>query len=209
MNETIPVNVKENNKSRNYKNPRPQKGITEGHTHDRRSGTGRQDRPRKEGGGRGNVGNVKDEMNKEKYVPTEEQTEEVVEAEEKKPEEPEKMTLDEYYKSKGVDINDMNSKKDAPKKNEVNAEWIKKEKLTLMNTKEDEKKKDRNSEFNKREFVDKVGLSDNMNADMLGFTTKPKKQERKEDEPKENHHKNKKNKGQNKVVLNDDDFPAL
>ncbi len=48
-----------------------------------------------------------------------------------------------------------------------------------MNTKEDEKKKERNQEASKREYVDKVGLADNMNPDMLGFTTKPKKPERK------------------------------
>ena len=48
-----------------------------------------------------------------------------------------------------------------------------------MNTKEDGKKKDRNTETTKREFTDKVGLADNMNPDILGFTTKSKKPERK------------------------------
>ena len=93
------------------------------------------------------------------------------------------MTLDEYYKTKGVDITDLGQKKDAPKKSEINAEWIKKEKLTLMNTKEDEKMKSRNAEFvNKREFADKVGLGDNVNTEILGFTTKPKRAERREED---------------------------
>ena len=88
-------------------------------------------------------------MNKEKYVKEEKTEAEVPEQqqEEKKPEEPEKMTLDEYYKTKGVEISEVGHKKDIPKKGEVNAEWIKKEKLTLMNTKEDEKMKSRNAEF--------------------------------------------------------------
>ena len=48
-----------------------------------------------------------------------------------------------------------------------------------MSTKEELKIKARNTESNKREYSDKVGLSDNMNPDILGFTTKPKKPERK------------------------------
>ena len=36
------------------------------------------------------------------------------------------MTLDEYYKSKGIDMNDLNLKKENSKKNEIDAEWIKK-----------------------------------------------------------------------------------
>lgn len=80
-----------------------------------------------------------------------------------------------------------------------------------MNTKEDEKKKDRNTQAKKREYSDKVGLSDNMNPDMLGFTNKSKKPERKEreEEPKENRNQNKKRKGQEKVVLKEEDFPSL
>lgn len=56
------------NKPRHHHKERPLKGVPEGHTHDRKSGTGRHDRPRKEGGGKGNIGNVKDELNKEKYI---------------------------------------------------------------------------------------------------------------------------------------------
>ena len=74
--------------------------MTDGHFHDRRSGTGRDDRPRK---GRG-VGGLKDEMNKDK-VDKEgegEQTAEIVEEEQQQPEEPQGITLDEYYRNKGI-----------------------------------------------------------------------------------------------------------
>ena len=120
------------------------------------------------------------------------------------------MTLDEYYKTKGVDITDLGQKKDAPKKGEINAEWIKKEKLTLMNTKEDEKVKSRNAEFvNKREFSDKVGLGENVNAEILGFTSnKPKRGERREEEPKGERGQKHKKKGK-EVVLKEEDFPPL
>jgi len=39
--------------------------------------------------------------------------------------------LAEYYQSKGIDINTVGQKK-APVRGEVNAEWLKKEKLTLI-----------------------------------------------------------------------------
>ena len=118
------------------------------------------------------------------------------------------MTLDEYYKTKGVDITDLGQKKEAPKKSEINAEWIKKEKLTLMSTKEEDKMKSRNAEFvNKREVGEKVGMVENVNAEMLGFTTKPKKGEKREDEGKERGG-NKKKKGK-EVMLKEEDFPPL
>lgn len=69
---------------------------------DRRSGTGRVDKPRKEGGGRGNVGNLHDEENKEKYIKEGEENVED-ETEEAKPEEPQGMTLQEYYESRGIE----------------------------------------------------------------------------------------------------------
>ena len=69
------------------------------------------DKPRKEGGGWGNVGNLKDELNKDKYVkeapegetqPEPTETKEGEPVAEPKPEEPQALTLEEYYKSKGV-----------------------------------------------------------------------------------------------------------
>lgn len=75
INEEAPEKTKENSKVRNYR-PRPQKELTDGHFHDRRSGTGRDDRPRK---GRGNVGNLDDELNKEKFERKEGETAEITE----------------------------------------------------------------------------------------------------------------------------------
>lgn len=46
--------------------------------------------------------------------------------------EPDAPTLEEYYKSKGVDIQNTETGPKQPKKGEVNAEWIKKEKLTVL-----------------------------------------------------------------------------
>ena len=75
MNTEIPVHrAKETGFEHKHKREggRPVKGVPEGHTLDRRSGTGRVDRPRKQGGGFGNVGNAKDELNRDKYEkPTE------------------------------------------------------------------------------------------------------------------------------------------
>lgn len=49
--------------------------------------------------------------------------------------------MDEYYKSKGIELDSLhaNAKKEPVKKGEVNAEWIKKEKLTVLETKKDKK----------------------------------------------------------------------
>lgn len=51
---------------------------------------------------------------------------------EAKPEEPQPLTLDEYYKSKGLEVTNTYEGKGPAKKGEINAEWIKKEKLTLL-----------------------------------------------------------------------------
>lgn len=59
INTEVPARVRDNAKEvRHNRQGRPVKGVPEGHTLDRRSGTGRDDRqPRK---GRGNVGNLDD-----------------------------------------------------------------------------------------------------------------------------------------------------
>ena len=63
----------------------PKEVPATGHYLDRRSGTGRVDKPRKEGGGRGGIGNLQDEFNKDKYIkegedkPAEEVAEETTE----------------------------------------------------------------------------------------------------------------------------------
>ena len=68
-NENVPEKVKDNQRNKRYHEVVPPKEVpASGHYLDRRSGTGRDDRPRKAGGGRGNVGNLKDELKKDKYV---------------------------------------------------------------------------------------------------------------------------------------------
>lgn len=85
-----------------------------GHYLDRRSGTGRVDKPRKEGGGRGGIGNLHDEVNKDKYIKEGEETNvEGQTVEEKEPEKPQGITLDEYYRNKGIEVDALtNTKKE-------------------------------------------------------------------------------------------------
>lgn len=92
--------------------------------------------PRKGAGGRGGIGNLKDELNQDKILSrvAEDETEE-----EQKPPSPERLTLEEYYAKQGLNINDLdrkretvNSKKDAPK-----ADWVAKEKLEFVKSKQD------------------------------------------------------------------------
>lgn len=166
-----------------------------GHYLDRRSGTGRADRPKKEGGGRGGIGNLHDEFQKEKYIKEGEETPAdgtvaqsgVEQTEPKEPEKPEGITLDEYYRNKGIDFDVITAAKKEPvKKGEVNAEWIKKEKLTVLQTKEDKKASEEEQKAdkkqNRRQNNEKVGLSEHLNSDLFGFNAQPPKPER---EPRE------------------------
>ena len=61
-NQNISEKIKENTKVRNHRKPRATKVVGEGHYLDRQSGTGRDKKPRKNGGGRGNIGNLNDEL---------------------------------------------------------------------------------------------------------------------------------------------------
>lgn len=197
-----------------------QKELTSGHTHDRRSGTGREDRPRKAGGGYGNVGNVKDEQNADKYVketaeeakPEETKVEAEVPAVEVKPASPQKLTLDEYYKSKGVDVAFNVAAKGPAKRGEINADWLKKEKLQVLQTKEDKRQQEKgNTEQTVKFSTTKVGLDlDEDKLNIVGFGSKaaPKHHEHKHGEKHEHkHYDNKGKKG--KLQFSADDFPAL
>jgi len=174
--EALPEKVKENAKVIRHNNRPTDKKLGDGHYLDRRSGTGREyiwsysrDRPRKEGGGRGNVGNVKDDLNQDKYIKenAEEHQNEtpVVEGEhpagELKPEEPKTFTLEEYYKNKGVELSNVYEQK-VTKKADINAEWIKKEKLTVLESKEDKKNSERNAQGLIKFSSAKVGLDENL-----------------------------------------------
>lgn len=179
--------MKENTRNKRYHEVIPPKEVpATGHYLDRRSGTGRVDRPRKEGGGRGNIGNVKDELNADKYIKEGEVPVEGAE-EEVKPEEPQGITLDEYYKNKGIELSTAATKKEATKKGEVNAEWIKKEKLTVLQTKEDKKAAENQEQVkktNKRQGNEKVA-NNNLNSELLGFNSVPLQQPREERQPRE------------------------
>lgn len=70
VNSEVPARTRDNAKEvRHNRTGRPFKGVPEGHTLDRRSGTGRDERPRK---GRGIVGTVQDDLNREKFEKPEE-----------------------------------------------------------------------------------------------------------------------------------------
>lgn len=149
-------------------------------------------------------------QNAEKYVGNEEPKPEkpvapeegVQELFDPKPEEPEKQTLEEYYRAKGIDLTYAPTAKALAKRGEVEAEWIKKEKLTLLTTKEELKAQERRGEQAVKVSSSTVGL-DIAEEDMgkLGFGKK--KQQSREEE----HHK--KGKKAHKPHFTADDFPSL
>lgn len=83
----------------------------------------------------------------------------------------------EYYQSKGIDINSVGGQKKAPVRGEVNAEWLKKEKLTLIETKEDKRKQENVKQNILQHNNTKVEL-DLGNPEILGFGTRPVQKQR-------------------------------
>lgn len=120
---------------------------------------------------------------------------------EQKPEEPQALTLEEYYKSKGLEVTATYEKKEVKKSAEVNAEWIKKEKLTVLDTKEGKKISERNGQNVVKHTSGRVGLDENLEG--LGFFNKA---ERKPEERREHRHEHK---GKGKKIIHEEDFPAL
>ncbi len=128
------------------------------------------------------------------------------------------MTLQEYYESKGVDVNQINKRQDPVKKTEVNADWIKKEKLTVLETKEDKKRETRNKvQVPKNELQPGQSVAEDNKAELLGFHSKQsaKRPERNRDEKEERPRDNNKKpvagggKKKEKIVINEDEFPTL
>lgn len=91
-------------------------------------------------------------------------------------------------------------KKAPAKKAEISADWIKKEKLTVLESKEDKKISERNTQNVVKLTSARVGLDENLEG--LGFGSKaPVRQERQEREGPKGRGK--------KAVLREEDFPSL
>jgi hypothetical protein len=136
--------------------------------------------------------------------------------EEVKPQEPEAPTLEEYYRNKGIDLQNQYEKKGPVKKGELNAEWIKKEKLTVIETKEEKKQSERNAQNAVKRTDNRTGLDENL--ERLGFGSKPvvkrteerrEPREQKDAKPEPRGAKAPRGGKGGKVVLNEDDFPSL
>ena len=117
-----------------------------------------------------------------------------------KPEEPQALTLEEYYKNKGVEVSNVYEKKAVARKADLNAEWIKKEKLTIIESKEDKKLSERNGQNVVKFASSRVGLDENLESLGLFERKAPKRQE----EPRR--HEGKQNKRQQ---IREEDFPSL
>ena len=117
-----------------------------------------------------------------------------------KPEEPQALTLEEYYKNKGVEVSNVYEKKAVARKADLNAEWIKKEKLTIIESKEDKKLSERNGQNVVKFASSRVGLDENLESLGLFERKTPKRQE----EPRR--HEGKQNKRQQ---IREEDFPSL
>lgn len=110
-----------------------------------------------------------------------------------------------------------NVSREPVKKREIKADWIQKEKLTVLETKEDKRSKEERGKVqsSRRDLKNQIARNDD-NAEILGFGAKPQRRER-EEEPRENRDqkggKGKDNRkggrAQNKVNLKEDDFPTL
>ena len=94
---------------------------------------------------------------------------------------PQPITLKEYYKKKGIEVN-TTFEKNVAQRADINVEWIKEEKLTLIETKEDKKNRERNAQ--------------NL-------------QQRKPEEKRENKDEYKGTGKKKKVVIQEEDFPSL
>lgn len=119
----------------------------------------------------------------------------------------------EYYQSKGVDINSTGAQRKVPVRGEVNAEWLKKEKLTLLETKEDKRKQETVKQNIAQQNNTRVELGFG-SSEILGFGSKPVQKPREEEQqPQQRNNNDKGYKGkkttQAKVALKEEDFPSL
>ncbi|CAD8188337.1 unnamed protein product [Paramecium pentaurelia] len=184
----IPVEQvqKENTK---HDNPAPkQKGVpSDPHPKDRQSGTGRGKEQRKEGGGRNNWGNYKDDLKEEKYVAKEQKTQDTPKQEQNEqttlpvqPPAPEK-TLADYYQQRGANVEDVLKKTETKPQvvKQIDEEALKKDKLFVMKTREDEKKLQEQKQKKTRQQQPYRSELNTQAAEYLGFTNQVQEPERK------------------------------
>jgi hypothetical protein len=79
--------------------------------------------------------------------------------------------------------------------------------LTLIDSKEDKKNSERNSQNFVKFNSSKVGLDENVES--LGLFAKKEQQQRRPEEKRDNKHEYKGKGKKEKVVIHEEDFPAL
>lgn len=110
------------------------------------------------------------------------------------------LTLEEYYKEKGVNMTYQGSNKTTAKKEDIKADWIKKEKLTLITTKEDLRKQEKSAQPAAKTSAATVEETETVK---VGFGSKGAA-------PKQTEGKNDKRGGKKgKSQFSAEDFPAL
>lgn len=135
-----PDNLKEEHRPHKSDREQKPKDLYDHRLHDRHSANAKPDQPRKQGGGAHNIGNMKDELNQDRILSKVKEDNDEAPQEPKEPQKP-TLSLEQYYQQQGISIESVEKQlsKEEKEKNDgpIEAEWIAKEKLTLMKTKED------------------------------------------------------------------------
>ncbi|KRX01617.1 hypothetical protein PPERSA_00324 [Pseudocohnilembus persalinus] len=129
---------KELNQQKDNQRPHQRGGVNHrNRSKDRQSGTGisgvQRNHYRKGGAGKGNLGTIKDELQREPQVEEDEEEEEEEEVEDNT------MTLEQYLQNKGADLNAVLNKQEQAKQREIDQkqleQQLKKDKLELIQKK--------------------------------------------------------------------------
>ncbi|CAD8082019.1 unnamed protein product [Paramecium primaurelia] len=231
--QVIPVEQVKKESTQHHNPVQKQKGLTaEPHPKDRHSGTGIGKELRKEGGGRRNWGNYKDDLKQEKYegaiegkeVSKEQNTEQ--QGEEQQPQEnvpqaPAEKTLADYYQARGVNVEEVLKKQQQKVQPvvKIDEEALKKEKLQVMRTREDQKR-EQEQKATKKQSGQQQAYRSEMSTEgqqYFGFTNDQRRNDRNDrndkNDRKDNNNYNKGQKKQqqpnNGVQFDDKDFPSL
>jgi hypothetical protein len=103
-----------------------------------------------------------------------------------------------------VEVSNVYEKKAVPKRADINAEWINKEKLTVLESKEDKKLGERSGQNVVKFSSSRVGLDENLES--LGFFEK--KAPKRHEEPRDRKNESRQGKKE-KNHIREEDFPAL